>query len=97
MASHVRNRRIVAQPDQNGSEQTARANVRTALPLHARARMAARAALAVSLVMLALWTAADFLPALIRAAILAITMWPLYVRFASLLGSPSLKPRDGRL
>ena len=45
--------------------------------------MAARAALAVALVALALWIAADFLPALVWAGIFAMTTWPLYVLFAS--------------
>ena len=57
-------------------------DVRRPLPLHAGARLTARVALAMTLVAAALWTASDFLPALIWAVILAIAVWPLYVRFA---------------
>ena len=60
------------------------------LPLHPGARSAARATLAVVLVMAALWTALDFLPALIWAAMLAIALWPLYRNVAEkLAGGPS--------
>ena len=52
------------------------------LPLHPGARSAARTALAVALVAAALWTARDFLPALVWAAMLAIALWPLYGRAA---------------
>jgi predicted PurR-regulated permease PerM len=38
--------------------------------------------LAVGLVALALWTAAGFLSALIWATILAVALWPLYIKFA---------------
>ncbi len=48
------------------------------LPLTPRARSAARTTLAVALVIAALWTALDFLPALIWAAMLAVALWPLY-------------------
>ena len=58
------------------------ADVRKPLPLHAGARLTARVALAMTLVAAALWTASDFLPALLWAAILAIAVWPLYARFA---------------
>ncbi len=44
--------------------------------------MNARIALALALAALGLWTAAGFLPALIWAAILATTLWPLYTQFA---------------
>lgn len=53
------------------------------LPLHARARLAARTTLAVALVGLSLWIAAAFLPALIWAGIFALTTWPIYELFAS--------------
>jgi predicted PurR-regulated permease PerM len=59
------------------------ADARQPLPLHPGARVTARVALALALVAAALWTAADFLPALIWAAILAVTIWPLYQAFAS--------------
>src|SRR3954467_11717905 len=55
---------------------------RSPLPLGASARMNARVVLAVVLVALALWTAAGFLPALIWATILAVSLWPLYINFA---------------
>jgi predicted PurR-regulated permease PerM len=61
----------------------AKTDVRQPLPLHAGARLTARVVLALALVLAALWTAADFLPALIWAAILAISIWPLYDTFAS--------------
>ena len=57
-------------------------DVRKPLPLHAGARLTARLALAITLVAAALWTASDFLPALIWAAIMALAVWPLYARFA---------------
>jgi predicted PurR-regulated permease PerM len=52
------------------------------LPLHPGARSAARTALAVVLLVAALWTARDFLPALIWAAMLAIALWPFYRKTA---------------
>ena len=54
--------------------------------------MNSRVVLAVVLVALALWTAKDFLPALIWATILAISLWPLYIKFAARFpaGSSSL-------
>ena len=55
---------------------------REPLPLGAAARMKARVVLALALVALALWTAADFLPSLIWATILAVALWPLYIKFA---------------
>ena len=57
------------------------------LPLGAGARMNARVALAIMLLGLALWTAAGFLPSLIWATILAVTLWPLYVKFAARFAS----------
>jgi predicted PurR-regulated permease PerM len=63
---------------------------REKLPLHPKARLAARVVLAVVIVAAAVWTAADFLPALIWASIIAITVWPLYLRCAAFLpGGPS--------
>jgi len=49
--------------------------------------MNARIALALALAALGLWTAAGFLPALIWAAILATTLWPLYTTFAQRIPS----------
>ena len=60
---------------------------RKPLPLDASARVKARVVLALVLVGLALWTAASFLPALIWATILAVSLWPLYVAFAKRFGS----------
>jgi predicted PurR-regulated permease PerM len=49
-----------------------------------------QAAIAVTVVFLALWVARDFLVALIWAGVIAITTWPFYVRFAQLIsGRPS--------
>jgi predicted PurR-regulated permease PerM len=60
------------------------------LPLHPGARSAVRTALAVVLVAAALWTARDFLPALVWAAMLAIALWPLYREAAEhVSGGPS--------
>jgi predicted PurR-regulated permease PerM len=53
------------------------------LPLGSGARMNARVVLAIGLVVLALWTAAGFLPSLIWATILAVSLWPLYTKFAA--------------
>jgi predicted PurR-regulated permease PerM len=50
------------------------------LPLHPGTRAAARTTLAIALVGVALWTARDFLSALIWAGMLAIALWPLYVK-----------------
>ena len=56
----------------------------TALPVGSRSRVAVRAVLAIAVVALAAWVATDFLPALAWAAVIAITTWPAYVRFAAL-------------
>jgi predicted PurR-regulated permease PerM len=65
------------------SEEARSSTERKPLPLGASARMNARVVLAVVLVVLALWTASGFLPALIWATILAVALWPLYVKFAT--------------
>lgn len=70
-----------------GSEPIETAESRKPLPLDAAARVKARVVLAVALVGLALWTAASFLPALIWATILAVSLWPLYLNFAKRLAS----------
>jgi predicted PurR-regulated permease PerM len=62
-----------------------------ALPVDARSRQIVRAVLALALVALAAWIAADFLPALAWAIVIAITTWPLYVRAAALI--PKSLPR----
>jgi predicted PurR-regulated permease PerM len=60
------------------------------LPLGPGARMNARVAFALILFALGLWTASSFLPPLIWATVLAVALWPLYVRFASrFLAGPS--------
>jgi predicted PurR-regulated permease PerM len=71
-ATHAAERKISEQAD-----------VRQPLPLHAGARLTARVTLALAFVVAAIWTASDFLPALVWAAILAVTIWPLYETFAS--------------
>ena len=81
MDAHL-NRCAPAVPaERSGSGAAGQTAPRTPLPLHAGARLTARVALAITLVAAALWTAADFLPALAWAAILAIAVWPLYERF----------------
>ena len=73
----------------------AKSDRRAPLPANSQARMVARTALTIALVALALWVAADFLPAVGWAAIIAITAWPLYVRCMPYLGetrSPILAP-----
>ena len=60
---------------------------RKPLPLGAGARMNARVVFALAIVVLSLWTAASFLPSLIWATILAITLWPLYITFAARIAS----------
>jgi len=54
-----------------------RADRHEPLPSNSQARMVARTGLTIALVLLALWIAADFLPALGWATIIAITAWPL--------------------
>ena len=66
---------------------------KAALPLDSRARAALRTAIAILEVLLAAWVARDFLMALIWAAVIAIAVWPIYVRFATSIGrSPVLAP-----
>jgi predicted PurR-regulated permease PerM len=68
---------------------------RAAPPFDSRARAVARIAIAVLVVLLAAWVARDFLIALIWAAVIAITAWPIYVRFAASIfvgRSPALPP-----
>jgi predicted PurR-regulated permease PerM len=62
-----------------------------ALPVDAHARRNVRALLALALVAVAAWMAADFLPALAWAIVIAITTWPLYLRFATLIAQPVRK------
>src|SRR4030081_3551838 len=60
-----------------------------------RARAAAQTIIAIAIVLLALWVARDFLVALAWAAVIAITAWPIYVRFAGFVfggRSPTVAP-----
>ena len=68
MAAHLKTRATAATPQRSKSDDTKPPDVRKPLPLHAEARLSARVALAIALVAAALWTASDFLPALIWAA-----------------------------
>src|ERR1700754_1609698 len=52
------------------------------LPLGPGARTNGRIVFALVLLALGLWTAASFLPPLIWATILAVALWPLYLKFA---------------
>jgi predicted PurR-regulated permease PerM len=74
-------------PDRVASRQT--------LPIRAEARTIARGLLTFALIVLALWTAGDFLTPVGWAAIIAIATWPIYVPLASLLSErrrPVLAP-----
>ena len=83
MATRLKSR--AAAPDAGEGKQA-----RAPLPLHPGARLTARVGLAIALAGIALWTAAEFLPALIWAAILAVALWPLYLSAATRLsGGPS--------
>jgi predicted PurR-regulated permease PerM len=82
MAAHLKPRASAAAPNRSKSDEKKLQDVRKPLPLHAGARLTTRVALALALVAAALWTASDFLPALIWAAIMAIAVWPLYSRAA---------------
>src|SRR6202035_3644241 len=55
---------------------------KTALPFDSRARAVARVVIAILVVLLAAWVARDFLVALTWAAVIAIAVWPIYIRFA---------------
>src|SRR6201995_1165040 len=79
-------------PSERIDEATA-STARKPLPLGPGARMNVRVVLALVLFGLAVWTAAGFLPALIWATILAVTLWPLYLTFAARFSSgPSSLP-----
>src|SRR5947209_16846137 len=65
------------------------------LPFDSRTRAVTRTAIAILVVLLALWVAREFLVALTWAALVAITVWPIYIRFARLISgrrSLSLAP-----
>src|SRR6202045_4344479 len=59
--------------------------VNAGLLIDSRAQLATRTAIAILLVFLALWVASDFLSAMVWAAVIAITTWPVYIRFATLI------------
>jgi predicted PurR-regulated permease PerM len=72
-----------------------RSSEEAALPFGSRARPVARSAIAILLLLLALWVARDFLAVLIWAAVIAIAIWPIYTRFAAVFPgglSPLLAP-----
>ena len=80
-------------PSIDGSEP--RPFEKTALPFDSRARAITRTAVAIAVVLLALWVARDFLVALTWAAVIAITTWPIYIRSARVIfgdRSPALAP-----
>jgi predicted PurR-regulated permease PerM len=55
------------------------------LPFDSRTRVVSRTAIATLVVLLAAWVARDFLVALAWAALIAITIWPIYLKFAKLI------------
>ena len=61
----------------------ARTETQKPLPLGPGARTNARIVFALVLVALALWTASSFLPPLMWATVLAVSLWPLYLKFAT--------------
>jgi predicted PurR-regulated permease PerM len=65
---------------------TSRTQRGSSVPLktNGRGRAASRIALALLLLLLAVWVAQDFLAPLGWAVVIAITCWPLYLRFANL-------------
>ena len=82
MAAHLKRRAPAAAHKRIRTRPRRRRQIRESrCRLHAGARLSARVALAMTLVAAALWTASDFLPALVWAVILAIAVWPLYARF----------------
>ena len=86
MAGRVGSAASKKRPSERIDEAPARTE-RKPLPLGAGARMNARVVLALVLFGLAVWTAAGFLPALIWATILAVALWPLYLKFAARFSS----------
>jgi predicted PurR-regulated permease PerM len=68
----------------------ARTRATPTLPDNPQSRTTARIALAIGLIVLALWIALDFLAPLSWAVIIALTSWPAYRRFAArIAGGPS--------
>ena len=61
-----------------------------ALPDNPRSRATARIALAIGLIVLALWVAQDFLAPLSWAVVIALAVWPAYRKYAArIAGGPS--------
>jgi predicted PurR-regulated permease PerM len=80
-------------PSNDGSQ--LRPFEKPALPFDSRTGALTRAAIAILVVLLAAWVARDFLVALTWAVVIAITAWPIYARFQSLVfggRSPVLAP-----
>jgi predicted PurR-regulated permease PerM len=74
--------------DERAQDRTHDRGGKPALPVNAGARQAVRIVLALALLALAAWIAADFLTALAWATVIAITTWPLYVGLAALIPQP---------
>jgi predicted PurR-regulated permease PerM len=86
-------RRSAFMPSYDGGEP--RPSQKAVLPFDSRTRVVTRTAIAILVVLLAAWVARDFLVALARAALIAITAWPVYLKFARLFfgsRSPTLAP-----
>ena len=66
---------------------SARNNAKAALPIDGAARRTTRIGLAVGLVVLGLWVAQDFLAPLGWAAVIALTVWPVYQKFAATISA----------
>jgi predicted PurR-regulated permease PerM len=73
----------------NNDGRVVRPSEKAARPFDSRARAVARTALAILIVLLAAWVARDFLVALTWAAVIAIAAWPIYIRFAAVVGGRS--------
>lgn len=72
---------------ERGDDGSGRRTREESSPLESRTRAITQAVIAVAIVLLALWVARDFLIALIWAGLIAITTWPIYVRFAQLISA----------
>jgi predicted PurR-regulated permease PerM len=62
-----------------------RPSTREVLAVDSRTQAGSRTAVSVLVVILTLWVAREFLAALAWAGVIAITTWPIYVRFAPLI------------
>ena len=60
---------------------------KTALPNNSQAKLVSRSVLAIGLFLLAVLLARDFLSAIGWAVIIAVTTWPIYLRFKRIFGS----------